>query len=269
MQEGVAPEAGLPSEDLEIAIVGRLHGSPVYPGSSSMISPSANHPGEHAATSHIFFPALTMASRSLLAIVPFLLPACGSASGPIKELAWTEQVEISPGEHVSIERHVRFTVSRTWGEKTAGFDQILESRITALKGDSDAPSFNAIHMLPLLLTRDPVNMDIVLVVSSDDCLVWARNGKPEPAYWAFRFHAGKWYRSELPQFVFGRTSNLLTELRATDEGKLGEQEVASRKMTAGETRDRLAVIVRDGAIRHCGRIDASRSKGDFDSLERR
>lgn len=215
------------------------------------------------------FHSAATASRGLSAIVPIFLLACGNASGSIKEVTWTEQVEISPGEHVFVERRVRFSVSRTWGEQTAGIDRILESKIEVRSVSSDIPSFDAKRMLPLLLRRDPINRELLLIVTTNDCLVWARNGKPEPAYWAFRLHAEKWYRTELPPSIVGSGSNLLTDVRATDKGKLADEQVANRKRSASETSGRFAAIKSDGEIEHCGSIGTSTAKGDFWDLEKR
>ncbi len=217
----------------------------------------------------VVFQTLPIAPRAFLAIVPLILLACGNTSGSARELAWTEQVEISPGEHVSVERHVRFTVSRTWGEKTSGIDQILESKIVVRHEGSALTSFDAMRMLPLLLTKDPANKELLLVVSTDDCLTWARNDKPDPAYWTFRLHGDKWYRSELPRSVVGHASNLLTDIRATDEGTLNAQQVAIRKTGAAAAHGRFATIKSDRAIQNCGNVGASAAKGDFENLEKR
>ncbi len=203
-----------------------------------------------------------------------LLAACGAGDrdlGNVRHVSWIERVEIFPGESVEISRRVRFLVSRALGEKTTGIDRIGASELQITGIGADEASIDTIHLLPILLQRDADTRDLLLIASTNNCDVWAMNGKPHPAYWVFRLHTGEWYRTDMPASFHGTKINLLIDIRPDDARLLDMHEVAKRKVAQLDHRglpSQCPSISPSAAIVNCRNVDAGDGSGDFSNMER-
>jgi hypothetical protein len=207
------------------------------------------------------------ATIALLAAIPLWLLACANDEASLgKRLTWSETVQVSLTERLVLNREMTFTVSHPWGEETGGIDQVLESKLAIENPGQDLANLDTIRLTPILLARDSSNRELVLVATTDSCVAWAMNGKPSPAYWAFRMRSGVWYLTEVPPSFFGRPSNLLVDIRPSDEGVLAEKEVDWRKSQASASARipaRFGTVRADGVITNCDRTDAGTAESDF------
>jgi hypothetical protein len=149
------------------------------------------------------------ALQSAWVVVALVLTACGT-----KSRHWTEDVLLDDGSTIQVERSIAYTHTSSWSGD-ASFTDDKEATIRFTGSLSEVPPWSA-ALRPLLLYRDVMGGEWVIVTTSASCEVWATRGKPNPPYWEFRLRSNVWEETDLSQSSIGRVPNLLFEFRKTD-----------------------------------------------------
>ena len=158
-----------------------------------------------------------------------LLAGCSNASSKA-DLSWVEPVKLASGAEISIRRHVVMRHTRALG---GGFSSapVYQTSSVELLSDNEAFAKWDATFVPLLLDKDPLTNEWVLVAGADECSPWLRNGRPRPPYWAFRFRGGAWLRDAIPASFLSRPSNLFVEMDVDDDSEALAKEIRVRKAT--------------------------------------
>ena len=139
-------------------------------------------------------------------VVLLLLATVGGCS--TRTASWTEEVKLSNGRTVQVERQERYEIVGSIGGARGALN--LEARLRVLDQAPASPEW-VDRLEPLLLDVDTANSELVLICTSGDDQVWSARGKPTPPYWQFRLHDGKWIQEPVQEFVFGRETNLVID----------------------------------------------------------
>lgn len=119
---------------------------------------------------------------------------------------WSEEVELGDGSLIVVLRDVKFTSSNSWAGDAYSATTI-RSTLSFRDDLASLPIWN-FPLEPLLLYRDEVAKEWVIVVTTNSCDTWADWGSPSSPYWEFRLRHGKWLRTELSRASIGRKTNL-------------------------------------------------------------
>jgi hypothetical protein len=170
---------------------------------------------------------LSFPCRCLVTALFLLASGCTKMSSEA-DLRWTEDVLLSNGEIVTVKRHVVMSHPRALG---GGFSSAKIYTTSSIEAAANLANFGiwSAPFVPIVLDKDPATGDWIVVASHDGCLPWLRNGLPRPPYWAFRFHAGGWYRDAIPDSFLMRTANLLIEFDVGDKPERQAREIEYRK----------------------------------------
>jgi hypothetical protein len=136
-------------------------------------------------------------------------------------------VTLASGEVIQINRHVLFRQEGAWG--TGGglsAPTYTTSSIDIIPSDREFVRWDA-PMIPILIDRDEVTKEWIVIAGHDNPSFWNANGKPCPPQWAFRLRAGVWYVQPVPESLLGRLPNLLADLRVTDDREYSEATFAA------------------------------------------
>lgn len=147
-----------------------------------------------------------MIATAAIGIAVICLTACGN-----KTYSWREQVVLSTGERLILGRSVHL-------ERASGAFNPFKSEwfwrewtITLLEGPTDLQGMRyEARVLPMLVERDPSSKELTVVGITfycDDRL--ALNPHPGQRYFAFAFRSGGMAQVPVPEWAWGRSSNLL------------------------------------------------------------
>jgi hypothetical protein len=157
----------------------------------------------------------------------FLAVACEKAPRHAV-LEWIEPVKLEAGSTVEIRRHVEM-----WHERASagGFSSSPVYKSSSIELEPASPEFPIwdAPLVPLVLDKDPVSGEWLIVASANSCDFWGRNGKPTLPYWTFRLRKGVWYRDATPQFLIGRVANLFVDFDVTDSSSDLHSSITTRK----------------------------------------
>jgi hypothetical protein len=194
-----------------------------------------------------------------------------NVSPTIKELRWSEKVEVSAGETVEVSRHLKFGVSREMSEKV-GMVIPSSARIEIVAAGVELPPIDVGPLTPTVLMRDDVTREFVVIAGTNNCRFWQRNDEPSPPYWAFRLHEAEWFRADLPPSAIGRPANLLFDIRPDDRDELDPAVVARRKSAQlsadGLSKSLRVVLANDPAKSNCGHAVGLEGELDFGHFRR-
>lgn len=173
------------------------------------------------------------AKHFLFAFGMFVILVASGCSGCSKQprhavLEWSEPVQLASGETVQIKRNVEMWHETAFG---GGFSSAPVYKTNSIELDpatSEFPKWDT-PLVPIVMDKDPSNGEWVVVASIDECGMWARNGRPQPPYWAFRLQSREWFRVEIPQWLLNRRSNLFVEYDTVDSSEELNSEIAIRK----------------------------------------
>jgi hypothetical protein len=146
-----------------------------------------------------------------------------------KAFGFREEVQLSSGEIVEIDRHM---VMRPLGEVGGpGGGETLESGFSILVPNEaeKIPSWKSSEgLIPMVLDRDPRNNEWFVVSTYFTCAVWERVGKPAVPYIEFRLKGGIWKKVPLERELIGRRQNVL--LRISIKGENGRHTLATKEL---------------------------------------
>jgi hypothetical protein len=156
-----------------------------------------------------------------------LLSGCGP-----EEIRWREQIELSDGRVIIIER------SRVNEHRNAiGGPAQTFTLAEVVEADSPAGLFSRFDA-PILLQRldiDSATGKFVLLGSIEDCKAWRRLGQPANMTTQFEYHEGRWNLVPLNEAWVGRSVNVIVPAEDVDEirgGSLVTGEVRARWNTS-------------------------------------
>lgn len=157
--------------------------------------------------------SLATISKAVVMIMLLAVSACSRGKG-----GWTEQVLLDGGEIVIVQKTEEYEKRMPIGD--AGQSFTLRGELKILGQTPDAPPWIDARN-PILLLRDPITKEFVLVASTVDSRVWDRHGRPLNPYWMFRLRDSEWKEEPMAEFVYGRATNLVvTYGRAEQKGSL-------------------------------------------------
>jgi hypothetical protein len=171
--------------------------------------------GDHKITGMAFLSALA------------LLTACSNskdkAGETINDMRWPETVKLASGEAITVNRHIRFRQEGIFGGGMSA--AVFEAAsLDIVPTPADFMTWSA-PIIPILIDRDPVNGEWIVIAASDGSALWEFNGKPCPPQWGFRLHDGIWYIQPIPSNLIGRKPNLLVDFQVTDDAKFSPEEL--------------------------------------------
>ena len=140
----------------------------------------------------------------LAAVMLCYLSACGPPQPETKE--WTEDVQLSPGHVIQVQRTVVFDESDALGG--GAYNAVEREAIISFTGDlAHLPTWRQ-PLIALVLYQDRATQEWVIVATSTSCDIWRAHGEPNPAYWEFRVRDGRWVELPLSDASIGRGKNL-------------------------------------------------------------
>jgi hypothetical protein len=125
-----------------------------------------------------------------------------------KYFEWTEDVQLSDGTTVKVERTVRYgKVLRELGGPTSAW--ISQATVTIVDKGKQLPTWSH-PMQPFILDKEQETGRWILIASAMDyCEYASRFGPPYPTFPAFVLDVDKWRYVSLPDSAVGRKANLL------------------------------------------------------------
>jgi hypothetical protein len=171
------------------------------------------------------------ARTTLRAVLVFSTTLLLSGCGP-EELRWREQVELSDGRVIIVDR------SRVNEHRNAiGGPAQTFTLAEVVEANSPAGLFSRFEA-PILLQRldiDAATGRFVLIGSIGDCRAWRKVGRPADMTAQFEYSEGHWNLVPLSATWIGREANVIVPAEAVDEiraGSLVTAEVRSRWNTS-------------------------------------
>lgn len=161
--------------------------------------------------------------------------SCGFLFG-YQERSWSEDVKLDDGSVVTIERYVKFEESNSWSKDAYSAKDVKATLAFAGKL-ADLPVWD-FALTPIVLYRDGISGDWVIVAESTACEVWVARGKPNPPYWEFRLGNVGWREQSVSPVSINRSSNLFTRYHMKlaqkhygidDKAKIGADRVVPRR----------------------------------------
>ncbi|HEV7605967.1 MAG TPA: hypothetical protein VGO61_01415 [Steroidobacteraceae bacterium] len=122
------------------------------------------------------------------------------------ERAWSEEVQLDDGSVLVVDRYVKFKESNSLAGDAYSSTSI-KSTLAFTGEQSGFPEWD-VPLTPIVLYRDAVRNEWVVVSTTSNCDTWYARDKPIPPYWEFRLRNGKWSASQLSHESIGRKANL-------------------------------------------------------------
>ena len=182
-----------------------------------MQHPDASHPAHADAHSPLgrrrypgFGPLLAVVIAAGAAYWYFYTP---------KELRFREQVQLPQGPVVDVTRLVRALPYTAIGG--GGWTPLRQSLWIHTGPQSVAVAWESAEGLaPVLLDRDAVTGQWLVVAAAVTCEAWYELGKPRLPYAEFRLAQGRWLHVPLSAQALGRDTNITTSIRFGAEADL-------------------------------------------------
>lgn len=166
---------------------------------------------------------------ALLCILLVTAAGCSRMS-----LKWKEEVRLSSGQLIAVDRTAQGTITRDIAMRATGW----KPKETTLRisqaglGVQAPPAWRSI-LIPVVLDYDPATSTWSVLATYLFCSTWYDMGRPQSPYVQYiSRHDEPWRVVPLQPGWVGRWSNLLTHIRPTGEPALVrevEKEVARRK----------------------------------------
>jgi hypothetical protein len=191
--------------------------------------------------------------------------------GGTAELHWKESVQLASGETVQIKRHVKFTQHWMMGVQMMSAQEYSAASIELYPPQKDFPRWEA-PLQPIYLDRDPESREWIVVAGEGGRGLWPWNGRPCPPHWAFRLRNGVWYLQPVLTGFIGRKTNLLQDIRLSDDHRLFsprfQSAVIDRKKRQFELPSRISGAVEKVGVVHsldgyCSRYSVPQFTSEF------
>lgn len=160
------------------------------------------------------------------------------ACAPTEESAWREEVELSDGRTITVERRNVWQEVQAWGQSKQYATRSAELRLPAQPGAGSPPPWRGKGEFLVLLDFDTTASEFVLVTLVGSCTEYIEAGRPRPPHLEYRLRDRRWIVVPLEPKWHGRKANLIVYPRATGEPPL---------VTAREKTERQAKMSGFGA----------------------
>lgn len=149
-------------------------------------------------------------------------------------LKWKEEVRLSTGQLIAVDRTARGTITRDIAMRATGWKpKETTLRIPQAGLGVQAPPVWRSILIPVVLDYDPASSTWSVVATYLFCSTWYDMGRPRSPYVQYiSSHGEPWQAVPLQPGLAGRRSNMLTHIRPAGEPALVrevEKEVARRK----------------------------------------
>ena len=146
--------------------------------------------------------------RPLCALIAALAGITATGCSGNSEYAWREEVRLQDGQLLVVERTARYEENWVAGGGGGSFNKGMTLRIPPSAASAPATVWSD-RFVPLLLEREPVTHEWVLIATFFHCDSWYDLGRPPLPYTEYRYRAGQWVRQPLsPQWI-GLKANVL------------------------------------------------------------
>ena len=137
--------------------------------------------------------------------------ACSTviACTPTEEGAWREEVELSGGRRITVERSVVWKEVQGFGQAKEYIESAAALTLAEEPGRSPTPTWRGKEEHTILLDFDAARKEFVLVTLPATCTRYIEAGNPRPPYIEYRLRGGQWIKVALDQELIGRHANLL------------------------------------------------------------
>ncbi len=150
-------------------------------------------------------------------------------------LKWKEEVRLSSGQLIAVDRTARGTITRDIVMRATGWKpQETTLRIPHAGLGVQAPPVWRSILLPVVLDYDPATSTWSVVATYLFCSTWYDMGRPQSPYVQYiSRHGEPWRVVPLQPALIGTHANLLTHIRHTGEPDLvreADKEAIRRKV---------------------------------------
>ncbi|MBX5460808.1 MAG: hypothetical protein IRZ28_06915 [Steroidobacteraceae bacterium] len=175
------------------------------------------------------------------------LLACGP---PTEHTSWREEVELSGGRVITVERTVTWQDVTPWGQSKSYLTRSLTIEILTESGRAAAPIWRAERERVLLLDWDSSNREYILVTYPANCSRYREAGRPQPPYIQYRLRNGEWTQVPFEAELVGRRANMLVHPRVSQE--LEFLTVSQKEELQGGATGQTGQLVAEGRPPGCG-----------------
>lgn len=153
-----------------------------------------------------------------ICLVALCVAAAGLSGCARKHFEWKEQVQLSDGTTVEVERSIRYgKVLREFGGTTSAW--ISEAKVTIVDGGKHLATWSY-AMEPFIVDRDKATGKWMVVANAMDyCEYASRFASPAPTFLAFELDGGVWTYIGLPEGVVGQKANTLLGVPGKGDGR--------------------------------------------------
>jgi hypothetical protein len=172
-----------------------------------------------------------------------------------KHQDWTEDVLLDDGTIIQVKRSITFEETRSWSGDAYNAVE-TDAKIVFTDKLSALPTWR-VPLMALVLYRDSLTNQWVIVATTTDCDVWRNRRKPMPPYWEFRLYGDGWHEAALSTSSIGRSTNLLFKNR-----RLSKEHISVEDRKAMQSSDEIVRMYReiwgDPNLYFCGQGDTNK-----------
>lgn len=147
---------------------------------------------------------MNVTARKACSVVLCVAVLCGCG----QKRRWTEDVQLSDGRSVRVERAQDWERSEAIGESKAYNTSRVQLTLRTESGEPHGV-WTSVEEAPIVLDFDAATQEFFLIAAPRTCGFWIEFGAPVPAYWEYRSRAGNWVRGPLAPEHVDLPANLL------------------------------------------------------------
>jgi hypothetical protein len=182
---------------------------------------------------------------SMRLVAPLLCALASSLAGCSPVDRWDEEVQLSDGRVIRIEREVQWEKTSPLGGQTS---YLVEDTTLTFAPEGRSTRWRGSSEFLLLLDFDTGRNEYVLVTRPSNCRRYRTAGKPRPPYLVYRMRGGKWEVVDFAADLVGKRTNLLVHPQPTKQAAVttGWKQINQTRLPATD-----AEIVGTGGIAGC------------------
>ncbi|MFC3654523.1 hypothetical protein FZ025_10220 [Xanthomonas hyacinthi] len=178
---------------------------------------------------------------ALFCVLLATLAGCGRVS-----LAWKEEVRLSDGQLITIDRTAKGHIQREIGGPT-GWKSSEETLSFSGTSNAKAPPTWRSNLVPIVLDYEAATSTWIVVATYVYCDTWYDMGRPQSPYIEYAStDGGEWRVIPLDSGRIGQLANLLANVRRTGEPALvREVEKEERRKRNSDRLKRISGILKN------------------------
>lgn len=178
------------------------------------------------------------AKLTMFCILIAMLTGCGRVS-----LEWKEEVRLSDGRLITIERTAKGHIQRELGGPTGWKSSEETLRFSGTSSAKAPPTWRS-NLVPIVLDYEEATSTWVVVATYVYCETWYEMGRPQSPYIEYAStNGGDWRAVPLDYGRVGQQANLLASVRYTGEPPLVRE--AEKTERRKRDSDKLKAITRN------------------------